>query len=139
LVTYDVARGLVPRLDLVTHAGDKPPRYEYPAHYRLESSGSTRERSGQVRIVVCGAGVIGASTAYFLSRRGAEVIIVERMGVACASSGKAGAFLALDWNQGSPVDRLARRSFVLHEQLTHEIEGDWHYQGVDTFGAMAVA
>ena len=26
-------------------------------------------------------------------------------------------------------------SFLLHAQLTHEIEGDWYYQGVDTFGA----
>jgi glycine/D-amino acid oxidase-like deaminating enzyme len=31
-----------------------------------------------MRVVVCGGGVIGASTAYFLSRRGADVVVVER-------------------------------------------------------------
>jgi glycine/D-amino acid oxidase-like deaminating enzyme len=67
------------------------------------------------------------------------VIVMERTGVACASSGKAGAFLALDWSRGSPLDALARRSFQLHAQLVDEIEGDWGYQGVDTFGAYAAA
>ena len=47
-----------------------------------------------MRVVICGGGVIGASVAYFLSRRGVDVIVVERRGVACAASGKAGAFLA---------------------------------------------
>jgi glycine/D-amino acid oxidase-like deaminating enzyme len=92
-----------------------------------------------MKVVVCGAGVIGASTAYFLSRRGADVTVVERTGVACASSGKAGAFLALDWNDGSPLGALARRSFALHAQLAAEIDADWGYQRVTTFGAVASA
>jgi glycine/D-amino acid oxidase-like deaminating enzyme len=90
-----------------------------------------------MRVVVCGGGVIGASIAYYLSRRGTEVIVVERTGVACASSGKAGAFLALDWCAGSPLDALARRSFGLHARLPGEIEGDWGYQRVTTYGGYA--
>jgi glycine/D-amino acid oxidase-like deaminating enzyme len=43
----------------------------------------------QMRVVICGGGVIGACTAYFLARRGVEVIVVERTQVACAASGKA--------------------------------------------------
>ena len=31
-----------------------------------------------MRVVICGGGVIGACTAYFLARRGIEVIVVER-------------------------------------------------------------
>ena len=89
-----------------------------------------------MRVVVCGGGVIGSSIAYFLSRRGAEVIVVERTGVACAASGKAGAFLAFDWCDGSPLSKLARRSFMLHAQLADEIEVDWGYQRVDTYGAI---
>src|SRR5436190_14498067 len=92
-----------------------------------------------MRVVVCGGGVIGASTAYFLSRRGAEVTVVERRAVACASSGKAGAFLALDWCAGSPLDALARRSFALHARLPDEIGDDYGYQRVTTYGAYAVA
>ena len=39
------------------------------------------------RVVVCGAGVIGASVAYYLSQLGVPSILVERAEPACASSG----------------------------------------------------
>src|ERR1044071_2441613 len=90
-----------------------------------------------MRVVVCGGGVIGASTAYFLSRRGADVVVVERTGVANASSGKAGAFLALDWCRGSALDALARRSFQLHAELADTLDDDWGYHRVVTYGAVA--
>ncbi|MCC6180124.1 MAG: FAD-binding oxidoreductase [Chloroflexi bacterium] len=90
-----------------------------------------------MRVVVCGGGVIGTLSAYFLSRRGAAVMLVERAGVANASSGKAGAFLALDWSSGSALDALARRSFALHAQLAEELDDDWGYQRVTTYGAYA--
>ena len=48
-----------------------------------------------MHVVICGSGVIGACTAYFLSRRGIDVTVVERTEVAAAASGKAGGFLAL--------------------------------------------
>ena len=41
-----------------------------------------------MRVLICGGGVIGASLAYFLSRRGVQVVVIERTGVACAASGK---------------------------------------------------
>ena len=72
--------------------------------------------------------MIGACIAYFLARRGVDVTVVERTGVACAASGKAGGFLALDWCAGSPLDALARRSFTLHAELAREMDGDWAYQ-----------
>ena len=31
-----------------------------------------------MRVVICGGGVIGACTAYFLTRRGIDVVVVER-------------------------------------------------------------
>lgn len=91
-----------------------------------------------MRVVVCGGGVIGASIAYFLSRRAIDVTVVERTGVACASSGKAGAFLAFDWSTGSRLDALARRSFALHARLPDEIEGDWGHHGVNTYAGVGV-
>src|SRR5712671_5605808 len=81
-----------------------------------------------MRVVICGGGVIGACTAYVLSRRGIDVIVVERTEVAAAASGKAGGFLALDWCAGTPLDALARRSFGLHAALPNEIAGDWGYR-----------
>jgi glycine/D-amino acid oxidase-like deaminating enzyme len=87
-----------------------------------------------MRVVICGAGVIGACTAYFLSRRGIDVIVVERTEVAAAASGKAGGFLALDWCAGTPLDALARRSFHLHAALFDQIAGDWGYRRMTAYG-----
>lgn len=81
-----------------------------------------------MRVVICGGGVIGACTAYFLTSLGLEVVVVERAEVAAAASGKAGGFLARDWCAGSPLDALARRSFALHAQLRGQIAGDWDYR-----------
>jgi glycine/D-amino acid oxidase-like deaminating enzyme len=87
-------------------------------------------------VLICGGGVIGAAIAYFLSRRGAQAIVVERTEVACAASGKSGGFLALDWCDGTPLEALARRSFALHARLAEEIGGDWGYRHLDTFGGV---
>ena len=91
-----------------------------------------------MRVVICGGGVIGACTAYFLSRRGIDVIVVERTEVAAAASGKAGGFLALDWCAGSPLDALARRSFALHAALRSEMSGDWGYQRTTAYSGFVV-
>ena len=87
-----------------------------------------------MRVLICGGGVIGACTAYFLARRGVDVIVIERTGLACAASGKAGGFLALDWCAGSPLDALARRSFALHAELAARINDDWSYRRMTAYG-----
>ena len=92
-----------------------------------------------MRVVICGGGVIGASIAYFLSRRGVAAIVVERTGVACAASGKSGGFLALDWCDGNAMGPLARRSYALHEALAAESNVDWGYRALDTLGVVARA
>src|SRR5262245_25973611 len=84
-------------------------------------------------VVVCGAGVMGAATAYFLARRGVEVTVIERSGVACAASGKSGGFLALDWCDDSPLGPLARASFALHAELADKLGADYGYRRMDTF------
>jgi glycine/D-amino acid oxidase-like deaminating enzyme len=99
--------------------------------------------------VICGGGIMGASIAFYLSKLGLAATVVEREAVACAASGapppaarhrsaargasarprahlhlaaagKAGGFLALDWNDGSPVGPLARKSYALHQELARE-------------------
>jgi glycine/D-amino acid oxidase-like deaminating enzyme len=92
-----------------------------------------------MRVLICGGGVIGACSAYFLGRRGIEVIVVERTEVAAAASGKAGGFLARDWCTGTPLDALARRSFELHAALQQEIAADWAYQRMTTYSGFIVA
>lgn len=90
------------------------------------------------RIVICGGGAIGVAVAYFLGRRGAEPIVIERHEVAGSASGKSGGFLALDWCRGSPLDRLARRSFALHAELAETLGNPWGYRRLETYGGYAV-
>src|SRR5947209_6868624 len=94
-------------------------------------------RRRSMRVLICGGGVIGASVAYFLSCRGVRPVVIERSGLACAASGKAGGFLALDWCDGTPLETLARRSFGLHARLAEEIGGDWGYRRLTTYAGSA--
>jgi glycine/D-amino acid oxidase-like deaminating enzyme len=90
-----------------------------------------------MRVAICGGGVIGASIAYFLSRRGIAATVIESTGIACAASGKSGGFLARDWCDGSPLAALAHRSFDLHAQLADDLPEDWGYRRLDTYGGFA--
>lgn len=87
--------------------------------------------------MICGGGAIGAAIAYFLGRRGAEPIVIERHEVGGAASGKSGGFLALDWCRGSSLDRLARRSFELHAELAAELDNPWGYRRLTTYAGYA--
>lgn len=91
-----------------------------------------------MRILVAGAGAIGASIAYFLARDGADVTLVERRVPACAASGKSGGFLALDWCDGDALEPLARRSFALHRALADQLPADWGYRAMTTYAGYAV-
>ena len=91
-----------------------------------------------MRVLICGGGVIGASIAYFLSRRGVRPIVIERTGLACAASGKAGGFLALDWCDGTPLEQMARRSFNLHARLSDEVGSQWGYRRLTTYSGQVI-
>ncbi len=87
------------------------------------------------RVVICGAGVIGAAIAYYLSLRGVAATVVERCDVACAASGKAGGFLALDWCDNSALGPLARKSFHLHAELAETFGERYGYRRMTTLAA----
>ena len=91
-----------------------------------------------MRVIICGGGAIGSAIAYFLSRRGAEAVVIERHEVGGAASGKSGGFLAFDWCRGTPVDRLARRSFALHAELADMLGNPWGYRRLTTYAGWAV-
>lgn len=78
----------------------------------------------QTRVVIAGAGIVGTATAYYLARNHGitHITIIDPTGtIAPAASGKAGGFLALDWNDGSSTQELTRRSFALHQSLADEL------------------
>jgi glycine/D-amino acid oxidase-like deaminating enzyme len=58
--------------------------------------------------------------------------MVRTHAAAGAASSKSGGFLALDWYRGSPLDRLARRSFQLHAELSAELGDPWGYRRLTT-------
>jgi glycine/D-amino acid oxidase-like deaminating enzyme len=92
---------------------------------RLFMSSSSSEN--QVKhVVIAGAGVMGTTTAYYLAKEfGISSTLIDPTGkIAPAASGKAGGFLALDWNDSSPVGTLARRSFDLHQELADALGAD---------------
>ncbi|EFJ41465.1 hypothetical protein VOLCADRAFT_98510 [Volvox carteri f. nagariensis] len=147
----------------------------------MASAAEARTGKTTPRIVICGGGIIGAATAYYLAEKGLaeRVTVVERHEPACAASGpdvgsgpetlmvisaaaddippsdphrrhrrhhrrhhllgKAGGFLALDWNDSSPVGPLARLSYRLHEQLAGQLGAERiGYRTVHTLQVLGV-
>jgi glycine/D-amino acid oxidase-like deaminating enzyme len=84
--------------------------------------------------VIIGAGIIGASTAYFLSHspsRGQdhEITILDPCPPASGASGKAAGFLSHCWT-GSASASLENLSFRLYKELAQECSGaeKWGYR-----------
>ena len=82
------------------------------------------------RIVILGAGIHGASTAYYLFQLGYRSTIIEKTSIGAAASGKAGGFLAREWGRG-PTTQLHTVSFDLHSSLATEL-GIESYRKVTT-------
>jgi len=86
-------------------------------------------------IVIVGGGIIGSTTAYFLTRHPKynpalhSIHLVEATSIASAASGKAGGLLAL-WAYPSCIVPL---SYNLHAELAKEHGGPerWGYRGVN--------
>ena len=80
--------------------------------------------------VIIGAGIIGTSTAYYLSQTSKDAIhLVEASPQLFASaSGFAAGFLARDWFS-PPLSKLGELSFDLHKQVAEENNGHvrWGY------------
>jgi len=73
------------------------------------------------RILILGGGIIGVSVAYHLALRGRRATVVDHAGIASCASGKAGGFLARDWNDGTPLSALTRKSFDMHAEVAKEL------------------
>lgn len=90
-------------------------------------------------IVIVGAGIIGVTTAYYLSQHPSydpsrtSITLLDGTSVAAGASGKAGGLLALDWH-GPATASLAELSYGLHESLAKRYGGfeKWGYRKLDT-------
>ncbi|TLD19720.1 hypothetical protein PspLS_09492 [Pyricularia sp. CBS 133598] len=92
-------------------------------------------------IVIIGGGVIGCTTAYFLTRHEKydpaihKITIIEAAGIASSASGKAGGLLGLWANRAVETVPL---SFKLHEELANEHDGEkrWGYRKLQGCGTI---
>ncbi|UFH58633.1 FAD-dependent oxidoreductase [Sulfurovum mangrovi] len=62
--------------------------------------------------IIIGAGIAGASSAYFLSQKGQKVLVLDKNGIATGGSGAAGAFVSPKIGKGSPLQQLTNEAFV---------------------------
>jgi sarcosine oxidase subunit beta len=78
-------------------------------------------------VVVVGGGVIGCATAYYLSKAGARVTVVERNGVGSGASAVNPGSIAMATKKGGLVLDLARASQRLHAGLAAELGAETEY------------
>ena len=78
-------------------------------------------------VVVIGGGVIGAATAYFLCKEGAEVMIVEADDLSSGASGACDGFVSLQTKQLGDHLEMARKSAQLFPPIVEDLEVDVEY------------
>jgi glycine/D-amino acid oxidase-like deaminating enzyme len=79
--------------------------------------------SGAPRLVVIGAGIVGASIAYHLARRGAAVTVLDRGQPAGEATEKSFAWINATWGNPEPYFRLRFQSMHEYRRLEDELDG----------------
>ncbi len=79
-------------------------------------------------VVIIGAGIIGAATAYFLAKAGLQVVVVERGGVASGTSGSGEGNILLSDKAPGPELELAKAGVALYRCLADELPDDFEYE-----------
>lgn len=94
-----------------------------------------------MKIIVVGAGIVGASTAYHLSKKGAEVIVVDQLHEGQATA--AGAGIVCPWVTSSEDEewfRLAKAGACYYPSLVEQLKEDGETNlGYRLVGALAVS
>jgi len=79
-------------------------------------------------VVVIGGGIIGASAAYHMAKRGLRVALIEGREIASGSSGACDGFVWLRSKPPGPLLDLARQSVRRYERLADELDADVRYR-----------
>jgi len=82
----------------------------------------------EAEIVIIGGGVIGSCTAYFLTKAGRKVVLIEKGGVGGEASVANGAFVWTSTRRPGIDLTLALASIELHQQLREELDDDIEYR-----------
>ena len=78
-------------------------------------------------VVVVGAGISGAATAYYLARAGRSVVLVDRFGPAAMASGWTLAGVRQSGRHPAELP-LARKAVALWADLAERLDGTTHYR-----------
>lgn len=89
--------------------------------------------SSKKQIIIVGGGIIGCTTAYYLTKnKKYAVTLIEKHNIACHSSGKAGGLLAKDWLEDE-LAILGEISFNIHAKFGDKYKNDILYRKINTY------
>ncbi|GAB3799756.1 NAD(P)/FAD-dependent oxidoreductase [Virgibacillus kimchii] len=80
------------------------------------------------KVIVAGGGLIGASTAYYLAKSGADVTLVEAKDIASGTSGACDRAIMLQSKKPGPTLDLAIKSAELYKELEAELDTELEYR-----------
>ena len=78
--------------------------------------------------IIVGAGVAGASAAYFLTKKGQKVLVLDKDGIASGGSGAAGAFVSPKIGKGSSLQTLTNEAFSFAKDFYLSTCPDYFHQ-----------
>lgn len=84
----------------------------------------TEEEVLSSEVVIIGGGVIGASCAYYLSKAGVEVTVVEEVGIGSGTSGSCDGFVMCQSKKPGFLLDIAIKSREMFDELSEELESD---------------
>jgi glycine/D-amino acid oxidase-like deaminating enzyme len=79
-------------------------------------------------ILIIGGGVIGGASAYYLSKKGLKVTILEKSGIATGASGSCDGFLFLQSKKDRDIISLTKSSLKSFPNLSEELLYDIEYE-----------
>lgn len=79
-------------------------------------------------VIIIGGGIIGCSTAYYLSKAGKKVLIIEKNGIGSGTSSACDGFIYLQTKKAGIHLQLAMESAKIYENLSQELGYEVHYK-----------
>jgi glycine/D-amino acid oxidase-like deaminating enzyme len=84
----------------------------------------SKQNSRKEKVIVIGAGIVGASVSHHLTKAGAEVIIVDKTGIAAGATGKSFAWINAHHFKSETYHRLRYQSLAEYNRLDRELQGE---------------